>query len=290
MSLSYAVQYKVDGVLKLSFGSHPTCFGMLSSASDRVPKGATLTNVIYISTCMGEADFLKAYAELVKVLPTVTINGRAVGAPKATFYRPNSRKFGNARSHFLGNHVRTQFQKGTLVGETYPLIKVYFKALTRPKGGSHHTCEPVASYFAAGRDVFKGLGRPFNPLYVLMAMGLSSGLLGYRYPHGAGPLYKDVLQRYLKGDIQVSFDVTYTDWNHKVHRYDMVYEGARDQKMINVSYLPGGESSTFVGTLDQSAAGLADGTLVQFHERQNFPTGSVDNIKSMILRIIELVG
>lgn len=297
MSLSYAVVYKdVRGVTRYKSNSHPTCFGSLTLASDDVPVGSEIQNVIYITTFMGEKDFKRAYGELVKAMPTVTVNGDVLQAPTVSYYTPNSKRFGAVDLFGARSYLRVKLPKGIKVGAVYSVMKLYFKHLTRPDGGVHHTSRPVADYFAAGRKLFAELNRPFNPLYVMAAMGLTSGLLNYQYPFCRGRLMTNVVKRYLAGDVRITFSEVYTcPWSRpQVSKdYSRVYAIKKPDEghYINVSYVPGMETATFKGTLGEGDKLALTGDVVILRDMASGTIeGTVANVMDAVRNIINKVG
>lgn len=297
MSLSYAVVYKdVRGVTRYKFNSHPTCFGYLTSASYDVPVGSDIQNVIYISTFMGEKDFKKAYGELVKAMPTVTVNGDVLQAPTVSYYTQNSKRFGAVDLFGARSYLRVKLPKGIKVGAVYSVMKLYLKHLTRPAGGSHHTSRPVAEYFAAGRKLFAELNRPFNPLYVMAAMGLTSGLLNYQYPFCRGRLMTNVVKRYFAGDVRITFDEVYIPpgYSSQMARdYSRVYAIKKPDEghHINVSYIPGMEPATFKGTMAESDKLALTGDVVVLRDLSSVnPDGSVLNVMATVKDLLNKVG
>ncbi|AWY03071.1 hypothetical protein SCYZ1_9 [Pseudomonas phage SCYZ1] len=296
MSLGYAVVYKDrHGNVAYSQGSHPTCFGALTGASMDVPVGCEIQNVVLLTTFMEEKDFNQAYKELVKVMPTVTINGRVVSAPKATYYKPHSTRFGSVKLFGNRSYLRIKLPKGTLVGEVYVLIKLYFKHLSRPDGGPHHTAIPVAKYWATGRRVFASLDRPFNPLYVMAAMGLSAGLLNYTYPLGRGRLKTEAVRRFFAGDVRVTYEPVRQNLFGRpdILDYSLVYAIKKPSvnHHINVSYIPGMEAVSSTATVEEGSELLRKGELVilRDHQQVTLP-GTEDDIEYLIRHIIQQVG
>lgn len=292
MSLKYAVQYTVNGELFTNTADHPSCFGYFTSLTQAIPRGAEVKPVVYLSTMMPEAEFRKFFGQIVKAMPTMTINGNVVKAPTVGYFGARSKRFGNIGNNF-GNdaYLRIKLPKGIKWGEVYPILKFYFKHVTRP---GRPDGPSVGEYERTGQTVIAELGKG-SILHIMAAMGLTKGLIGYTYPLPRGPIFKKAAQDFFNGKINVEFNPHFEmRWERPVVTMDYTetYAGPKlhSRQCVNVSYIPGMTKLTESNaSSEQLTKALADGSMISFGSYGDATSQSynLEDFKQVLRRVIK---